>query len=365
MGGAAAWALARRGARVCGFEQYGMAHNLGSSHGDVRMIRKAYFEHPDYVPLLQSAYALWPQLEQEAGRQLQVTSGILMAGPPEADTLRGLEQCYQQNDLPHERLSSAMLAERFPQFRLPRGHEGFLDPAGGYLQVEACVEQFLLAAQRHGAELHLHEAVVQWRQLGGSVEIITDQRTIEAGVLVLCAGPWTTAALTGLDLPLQVLRKVQLWYSFPGMQRFAAPSPAFYCDLPYAGIYGFPLYSPDGLKLAEHPGGDPTPGPDSLDRALHPQDEAPLLRFIGEVLGADAPECRRFSVCMYTSTPDQNFILDHLPGQENVLIAAGFSGHGFKFAPVVGEVMADLALERSTGHPVEFLRLSRLLPTPA
>ncbi|MBI3117871.1 MAG: N-methyl-L-tryptophan oxidase [Candidatus Hydrogenedentes bacterium] len=362
MGSAAAWAAARRGAKVCAIEQYGVAHALGSSHGDVRIIRKAYFEHPDYVPLLHEAYTRWRVLEAEAGFPLQVTSGLLACGPGGSETIRGLKACYAQHELPHERLPNASLRERFPFFSFPSQHEGFLDPAGGYLFAEKCVEQFVRQAQILGADIRLNETVREWRADRGQVEVVTDTLTVRGGALVLAGGPWSNEALLRTNLPLQVVRKVQLWYRFPGMETCVPPEvPAFYFDLPYGAIYGFPVYGPDGMKVACHTGGEPVAGPESVCRELRAADEGPLLHFFRDVFPGVTFRRSRYSVCMYTNTPDGNFVLDLHPEQERVCLAAGFSGHGFKFAPVVGEIMADLALEGKTVHPIDFLRAARFL----
>lgn len=360
MGSAAAYHAASRGARVIGLEQFEAVHARGSSHGDVRVIRKGYFEHPDYVPLLHRAYELWEQLEEAAGKKFLTYTGALMSGPPDADYMAALETCYRQNDLPHERLSGAEMRARFPRLRVPEEHSGFYDPLGAYLFVEQCVRAHLDAAAAAGAALHFNERVLSWAAVGDGVEVRTEQRTISAARLIVTAGPWAGAMLRDLGVPLTVLRKVQAWFQCPEPSAYRAPEfPIYLLDRPEGIVYGFPDYGGPGLKMAEHTGGTLVHDPTQLDRALHPVDLAPLERFIGDCLPGLRPDLARYSVCMYTCTPDMHFVLDQHPAHPQVAVACGFSGHGFKFATVVGEIMADLAINGGTAAPIDFLRLAR------
>lgn len=360
MGAAAACHTAQRGARVIGLEQFGPAHDRGSSHGDVRVIRKGYFEHPGYVPLLHRAYDLWHALEAQTRPGLLTYTGALLSGPPGADYVAGLEACYRENDLPHERLGAHEVHQRFPRLRVPEDHLAFYDPLGAYLRVEACVEAHLAAARATGAQLHFHEPATTWRATPHGVVVHTAQREIHADQLIITAGPWAGQVLRDLGLPLQVLRKVQLWFPCDTPEAYTPPEfPIYLVDRPYGIVYGFPHYGGPGLKMAEHTGGLPVHDPAHLDRALHPADTAPLQRFLADCLPGIAPQPLRHSACMYTCTPDLHFVLDHHPAHPNVALACGFSGHGFKFASVIGEILADLALHHTTQAPIDFLRLSR------
>ncbi len=351
MGSAAVYALAKRGVRVRGLEQYGRVHGLGSSHGDVRVMRRGYFEHPDYVPLLGHAYAGWRRLEEESGQVLFTQCGVLMTGGPECDAISGLERCYAQNDLAHERLPGAELSARFPQFRFPEGHVGFWDPLGGYLFIERCIDRHLALAERHGATLHFQQPVLEWRADGAGVEVRTAEAAYTAGALIVTAGPWAAAQLAALGLPLQVLRKPQLWYDTPNRAAYGgAEFPVFFSELDYGAVYGFPIYGGDGMKVAEHTGGQPVSSPEALQRDLCDGDETNVLRFLRETFPRMQPRLTRYSVCMYTATP---------PEHGAVALAAGFSGHGYKFAPVIGDALADLALEGKTALPIDFLSLAR------
>ncbi|MBI5094485.1 MAG: N-methyl-L-tryptophan oxidase [Candidatus Hydrogenedentes bacterium] len=360
MGSAALYHLAKRGARVCGVERFGVAHDRGSSHGETRVIRKAYFEHSDYVPLLNRAYTLWEELEAECGEPLLVKGGAILAGKPNSELILGLERCYREHSLPHERLDAAQAQARYPEFRFPGGTVVFVDPSGGYLFVERCIEQHLEMAERHGAVVSIHEDVTAWKADDSGVTITTDKREIQAGALIITAGAWTSDALDDLGVPLRVLRKVQLWYDSPSIGAYSGSGfPVFYVESDGHGIYGVPAVSEFGMKLAEHTGGATVDDPDTLNRGLEPDDEQPILRFIHDTFPNMEPRRTRFSVCMYTVSPDEHFIIDQHPRHANVVIGAGFSGHGFKFASVVGEILAQLALDRRTSHPIDFLRLKR------
>ncbi len=363
MGSAALYHLARHGARVCGIEQFGAVHDRGSSHGEARVIRKAYFEHPDYVPLLERAYDLWDELEQETGAPLRVENGLLLSSPPGSEAVEGLERCYRAHTLPHERLSSAEATARYPVFRLPEDHVCFFDPQGGYLRAEACIRACLDGAQRLGAAAHFEEGPALWESAGEGYRLTTKKRTIEADRLVITAGAWASRVLAELGLPLTVLRKVQLWYDTPRRDGFAPEAfPTYFVDTDYGAFYGFPVLGSAGIKVAEHSGGAPADGPEALDRDLHSEDEGPIRRFLDETFPGLEPVRTRHSVCMYTMTPDAHFVIDEHPDRPGLYFAAGFSGHGFKFASVIGEILAHLALDGRTAHPIAFLRAARLAP---
>ena len=360
MGSAALYHLAKRGVRVCGVEQFGIAHDMGSSHGQTRMIRKAYFEHPDYIPLVERAYTLWRELEAESGAELLVESGLLLSGKPNSGLIRGLETCYRVHNLPHERFNAAEGMKRYPQFTLPEEHVCYWDPVGGYLRVEGCVDKHVQCAQTHGADVLIHEDVLGWRSDKDGISITTTKREMRANKLVLTAGAWTTASFVELLVPLRVLRKLQFWYTSPNIAEYGRGTfPAFYVDMDSGGFYGFPAINDLGIKLAEHTGGERVDDPDELDRGLRKGDESGVRDFMGAVLPQIQPERTKFSVCMYSMTADEHFLVDRHPRHPNVVLAGGFSGHGFKFSSVIGEVLADLTIDGATPHPVGFLGLGR------
>ncbi|MBX7258048.1 MAG: N-methyl-L-tryptophan oxidase [Candidatus Hydrogenedentes bacterium] len=360
MGSAALYSLAKRGLRVCGVERHGIAHDQGSSHGGCRMIRKAYHEHPDYVPLLNSAYDLWNELEAACGRNLLVRSGLLLSGAPGSDVIAGLESCYAQHDLPHERIDAAEARRRYPQIMLPEDFVAYVDPIGGYLLVESCIEQQVALAQSCGADVLIHHDVLAWHADGNGITLTTERGELHAGNLVVTAGPWAASMLAQLGAPVHVLRKVQLWYTAPTIAEYRGPEfPAYYVERDYGAFYGFPAFTEEGMKIAEHTGGDPVDDPDELNRGLEPGDEVRIRQFLKETFPEMEAHRTRFSVCMYSMSPDRHFIVDKHPVHENVTIAGGFSGHGYKFASVMGEILADLCLEGSTSHPIDLFRIAR------
>ena len=360
MGSAALYHLAKRGVRVCGVEQFGIAHDMGSSHGSTRMIRKAYFEHPDYIPLVERAYTLWRELEAESGAELLVESGLLLSGKPKSGLIQGLETCYRVHELPHERFDAAEAMRRYPQFTLPEDHVAYWDPVGGYLRVEGCVDKHVQCAQKHGADVLIHEDVVGWRSDKDGVSITTTKREMHAKKLVLTAGAWTTPSFVELLVPMRIQRKLQFWYTSPNIAEYRRGSfPSFYVDTDFGGFYGTPSFNDLGIKIAEHTGGDRVEDPDQLDRGLHSRDEANVKEFIGSVLLQFQPERTKFSVCMYSMTADEHFLVDRHPRHANVVLAGGFSGHGFKFSSVIGETLADLTMEGATKNPIGFLGLGR------
>lgn len=361
MGSAALYHLARRGVRVCAVERFQIAHDRGSSHGDTRIIRKAYLEHPDYVPLLHRAYALWDELEGEGAGELFSRTGLLVAGHADSLAMRGQATCYEEHDLPHEKLDATAVAERYPAFALPEDWCAFYDPLGGFLRVEDCVRRHAELAVAHGAVIYEGEAMRAWRSEGEGVVVETEQRRICANRLVLASGAWAVPELRRLGVEASVVRKVQLWYRGQGVERCAAGRfPCFIVGIDEDWFYGFPALEPWGLKVAEHNvSHQVVADPLGLDRDLGPDDEAPVLAFLARFFPGLEPELSKHVVCMYSLTPDDHFVLDIHPECPAVVLGAGFSGHGFKFASVIGEILAELALDGITRHPTEFLRLSR------
>ena len=221
MGSAALYHLARRGVRVCAVERFGIAHDRGSAHGDTRIIRKAYMEHPDYVPLLHRAYALWEELEAEEAGELFARVGLLVAGDPDAEAMQGQAACYQAHDLPHEELDAASIGARYPGLALPEEWSGFYDPLGGFLRVEDCVRRHVALARKHGAKLYDGEVMLSWRSEGEGVVVETERRRLLAARLVLATGAWAVPELCRLGVAACVVRKVQLWYQGRGVEQYA------------------------------------------------------------------------------------------------------------------------------------------------
>jgi sarcosine oxidase len=359
MGSAALYQLARRGLNVLGIEQFHIGHDRGSSHGQTRIIRKAYFEHPDYVPLLHRAYEQWHELEREVGRELFCRTGLLLIGPPEGPIVAGVKRAARQHGLDIQSLSRREMDARFPVFRFDRDDEALFEFNAGFLRVEACVEAFAAQAMAHGATILTETAVESW-SADGDIRVRTSKGEFAAKSLVICAGPWAGKILADLKLPLEVRRKVVCWFDTVDPRYDVQHScPVFGFDTAAGFIYGFPVIDHRGLKLANHSGGKLVFRPEEMDRELHPNDVMPLQRFLENHLPCVRSVVKEHSVCMYTMTPDEHFIIDRHPGHSNVFFAAGFSGHGFKFVPIVGSVLADLVIDGGTKEPIAFLSVSR------
>ncbi len=360
MGSAAAAQLAARGARVLGLEQYGPAHARGSSHGETRIIRKAYFEHPDYVPLLERAYQLWAELEQAVATALIVRTGLLLAGAPSGAVVTGVRRARDIHRLRIDELDADERRRRFPDFFIADENAALFEADAGYLAVERCVQAALTRAARDGADLRFDEAALEWSAAASDVRVRTARGTYAAARLVICGGAWAGALLAREGLPLRVLRKMQLWFGCDeGVLDPARGAPAFCYETPAGFYYGFPAIEPGVVKIARHDGGAVVADPAQLDGVLHPEDVAPVRRFLERHLPAVRPTPLRHSACMYTMTPDQHFIIDRVRDAPQVLYAAGFSGHGFKFCPVIGAALADLAMMGATALPIDFLRAVR------
>jgi sarcosine oxidase len=348
MGSAAIYHLARRGARAIGIEQFGLAHDRGSSHGLSRIIRLAYWEHPDYVPLVRRAYDLWRELERTAAEPLLVVTGSVDGGPPDSRAIRGSLSASRTHALAHELLDAAALGRRFPGYRLPDGHVAVFQPDGGYLDPERCTVAHANAARALGADVHTNERVIDWSAADGDVQVVTDRGRYRAARLVITAGPWLPTVVPGLASRLTVERQVVLW-TRPLKPELFTPDrfPVFYVDTPRGGFYGFPADPVHGFKIGKYHHRRQNTDPDSVERTCSGEDEATLRDGISHYFPDANGPTLAMGTCLFTNTPDEHFIIDRMPGHPEVVIAGGFSGHGFKFCSVVGEIVAGLALDES------------------
>jgi sarcosine oxidase len=360
MGSAAAALLARRGRRVLGLEQFYAVHDRGSSHGDSRIYRQAYFEHSDYVPLLLRAFDLWRSLRVQTGTELLTVTGGLMIGPPTSRTVAGSQASAQRWGLAHELLDAAEIHARFPAFT-PRPDEVALFEANaGFVRPEATVSAHLSLAADAGADLRFGQNVLGWEAGGGGsaggVAVTTATGTFRAERLVLSAGAWASRVVADLGVPLQVERQVQMWFRPPaGTDLFDwSRFPVYVWDSAEGTqAYGFPLIGPasEGVKAALFRHGEPA-DPDRLRRTVDRAEADPLRQFLRTRLPGLPGDLVRAVPCMYTNTPDEHFVLGLHPGHPEVALAAGFSGHGFKFVPVIGEILADLVIDGGTDYDI-------------
>ncbi len=363
MGSATAYHLAARGARVLGLDRYTPPHAHGSSHGESRIIRELYYEHPLYVPLLQRAYDRWDALEQDAGVDglLNITGG-LMIGRPDSALIAGVRRCAAEHGLPAVDMSRAQMRTRYPQFAVPDDAVVVLDERAGYLDPERCVQAHLKVAARHGAQLRTNEPALSWRLAGDGVEVTTARGTYTAGRIVISAGAWASELLGTHAPPLSLERQVLLWFDPPGAVAQWEPThcPIYMAEFADGGfIYGFPKLA-RGLKAAVHYQGEAFNHPDALRRTSDAADEARVRSAVARLLpwAATAP-VRDSAVCTYTNTPDLHFIIDFLPGDDRVLVSSPCSGHGFKFASAIGEVQAQLLLDEAVPFDLAPFRMDR------
>lgn len=346
MGSAAAYHMARRGRRVLGLEQFSIPHELGSSHGVTRIIRLAYSEHPSYVPLLRRAYGLWREMEEGAGERLLFVTGGVDIGSAASDTIVGSLRSCREHGLAHEELDAAEMARRFPGFRLPDELMAVYQPDGGFVLPERSIVVHTAAAESLGAEIHAGERVIGWRAEGGGVQVRTDRGTYDADRLVITAGPWAAQCVPMLERLAVAERQVLIWTEPLRPAHFAIGAfPIFNMEAAEGRFYGFPVYGVPGFKLGKYHHRHEQTDPDRVDRELHPEDEEVLREAIRRYFPDADGATLAMKTCLFTNSPDEQFILDVHPEYPQVSIAAGFSGHGFKFAPVIGEVMADFALD--------------------
>jgi sarcosine oxidase len=360
VGSAAMHQLARRGANVLGIDQFPGGHDRGSSHGETRVIRQAYFEHPDYVPLLLRAYELWRELEQEADVDLLHQVGLLQVGPPDGCVVRGVLEAARLHRLKVESLSREEIPRRFPGFRAADDAVGVFEPAAGYLRVERCVLTHLAAAKSRGAEFQFGVTAQSWKQEGESVRVVTNEGTFSAAKLIITAGPWAPKLLSDVAIPLLVRRKHLYWFPASDQSYYQSQGcPTYLYELPHGVYYGFPQVDELGVKVAEHSGGAVVDDPTNDPRPLDPADLARVEAFLTVFLPGVGRPMQRRSVCFYTMSPDEHFVVDRHPRNDNVLLVAGLSGHGFKFTSVLGEALAELAVAGTTKLPIGFLSLRR------
>jgi len=371
MGSATLWRLAERGVPVIGFEQFDPGHDHGSSHGQSRIFRTAYLEGPSYVPLAQRAIELWRELQQVGGVPLVVQNGALTVGPRESSIVRDTEESIRVHDLPHRLLTTEEVRTRYPCQRVDDDEVAIYEHQAGLVRPERAIVASVRRAEQLGARVVRGKRVNQVELRPDSVRVVAEDLVCDARHAVVSVGAWLGHLLPGLRLPLRVTRQIIAWFPVEREEQFLPERfPVFLRDLgPYSAggrqfdstFYGFPTLDGQTIKVGIHREGEAA-DPDTLDRTVTPGDLAPIQDCVLRFLHGVRTDPVHAQVCMYTNTPDHDFLIGSPPEMPQATILGGFSGHGFKFAPVVGEVGADLSTKGATKYPVAWLSLDRFLP---
>ena len=369
MGSAACYYLASQGYRVLGLEQFDIPHDQGSHAGQSRIIRKAYFEHPDYVPLLERAYTNWKELESITGEQVYFPTGLFYAGISSESLIKGVLESAAKYNVQIESLSASAAKKSFPQFQIPDSYEVLFEPDAGFLTPERAILLFVDQAIRAGATIRTREQATEWKPEGDSISVSTRNNTYGCKKLVITAGPWASKLIPGFSKHLKVTRQVLAWVNPVESESFKLGQlPCWMIDdhTQNGMYYGFPVLpvgkfgAPIGLKAARHYPGLVS-NPDAVNRLASIEDENDIIQALHKFLPGSYLSTHVMKTCLYTNTPDENFVIDFLPGHnQQVTIATGFSGHGFKFASAVGEIIADLTMRGKTDLPIGFLNADRL-----
>lgn len=347
IGSATAAELVRRGHSVVGFDRYTPPHAMGSAHGDTRMIRAAWYDGSPYMPLVRDAYPRWAHLERTSGKTLLRTAGALMMGPEDGRVFAGKPlRSVTGPDADYLLLSAEEVVERFPWLRPDPGTVTIYEPGAAILSLEACLEATLQAAA--GADLRFNERAIGWFASASGVRVRTERGEYPARRLAIAAGAWTPQLLPELSLPLEVERTVQYWFEPAGKHAHRlAESPAWVWELEREGTwYGFPPTA-RGLKAGMHFQAGRRTDVERVDREVGASETEELRKLFGRYAPGVAGPLTHTSVCLYTNTPDEDFILDRHPHHPEVGLFAGGSGHAFKFLPVLGAMMADLLTDES------------------
>ncbi|HJW39853.1 MAG TPA: N-methyl-L-tryptophan oxidase [Rhizomicrobium sp.] len=363
MGSAALYALAQRGRRVIGIDRFEPGHDLGSSYGESRIIRMAYYEDPVYVPLLRLAYEAWGRLESHTGEQLLTITGILEAGVEGSALVEGSLRSALQHDIPHEMLLPAQVNRRFPAFSIPPDWHCVFQPDAGILQPEKAINMFVKSASQLGASVALGTRVDSVLPVGEHVEVqLESGETIEAGSAVIAVGPWIQDLVPELGSNMRLTRQPLMWFE-PLERQLVLPQcmPVFFFDTPDDLIYGFPDFRGSGVKIGSHLSGGELTSADEIRAEVSDAEKAHLKRMMARYIPAAAGRVQQTHVCIYTRSTDEHFVLGLHPSASQIVLASPCSGHGFKFASIFGEILADLAMSRATDKPIDFFRPNRLI----
>jgi monomeric sarcosine oxidase len=362
MGCAAAWRLARAGHRVRLLEQFAIGHARGSSHGPSRMIRLAY-DAPEYVQMGQAAFAMWDDLQAESGAALLLRTGGINAGLPHANELAGIARTYDSLGVPYERLDPDELRRRFPQLTFPEGTIGLYQEDYGILAASRCVATLAIQATAAGAVLLENEPVLEITPDGDGVAVRTGSETFHADRAILAAGSWLQPLLSpiGIDLPLTILQEQLAFFRVRDPENHGPDRlPLVMHRFPGTTSLGsvFPIYDHEGIKvMLDRIGG--AVAPDNPDRGINPALLETLRHYTASLLPGTTGEILETTSCRYTMTPDEDFVIDRHPEFPQFVLGSPCSSHGFKFAPVIGQMLADLAIHGNTPYPTARFRLDR------
>ena len=368
MGSSACYHLADRGYKVLGLEQFDITHEFGSHAGQSRIIRKAYFENSDYVPLLNRAYENWKAFEKETGEQLYFPTGLVYFGSPDDPLIKGVKRSSSLYNIKLDQQNSNEASQLFHQFKIPDQFETLFEPDAGFVTPEKTIRLYTKQAIKKGAEIHTREKVLNWKKDPNEIVVTTDKNVYRCNKLIITAGAWAGKMISSFSKKLKITRQFIAWLAPKNWNNYALDR--FPCwlladDERPGCYYGFPILSgekfegPAGLKIAHHYPAIET-DPDSVNRQITQEDEEDLKYVFKKYFRGDF-EMLSYKICLYANSPDEDFIIDKLPGYEDkIIIACGFSGHGFKFVPVIGEILADLAINNKTNLPIGFLNAERI-----
>jgi len=352
MGAATGWRLATRGVQVVCFDRHSPPHAFGSSHGESRITRTAYFEGPWYVPLLQETFPLWRELEEASGAQVLTMTGALMIGPPTAGAVTGALATAAKHGLDARLLNAEEVRQRYPGHVFGDGDVAVLDPQAGFVRPEAAIAAMIERLVALGGEMRRETAVTSVNSHRDGVEVVTSGVREKFDAVVIAAGPWMPTLVPWL--PLKVERQVLAWLEIEKDVSWLVPErfPVFIRQTDDVGdIYGVPTLDGISVKIARHHNGDTT-DPDHIRRDVADSELVPLRHFAATFLRGVSDRVTRTAVCMYTNTPDGDFVIDLQPEDPRIVVVSACSGHGFKFAPVIGDIAADLASERWTSRDI-------------
>jgi sarcosine oxidase len=360
MGAAAVCALARRGQRVLGIEQFDLGHELGSSGAGVRIYRFAQFLHPAYVPLMRHAFHHWSRLERDAEEQLLFPTGGLDIGSPNSEVVTGSKQACMQHGLAHEVLRAKDVMRRFPAWQVSDDMEAVFQPDSGLLPADRAAFAHVRVAMRLGAQIQVRERVTRITEAREHVVVETSHGRYEAGQVILAAGPWAAQWATSIGAKVVPERQVVGWFAARGNALFQRRAfPIFIVEDETGNHYGLPEHDRPGMKLGRHGHRNEATTADAIRRDIDAEDIAVLTRFTRRYFGERLTSALGYKTCMYTNTPDSHFVIDRLPGHARTWLAAGFSGHGYKFCAGIGEILADLAINGSTTQDVSLFQAGR------